>query len=1174
MVQAMRMKIFAIVLLCLCINLAIGERWGVHIHRRDGPTTSSITSASSSPAPSQTGSNKAPQPTGNSASSGGESSSTTVADKSASENAKATTSATTNATSIASSTLVASTVSAVTSNIVGPAATSSTNNSPYNSTATPGKLPIEPVVTPGFAVAGVILLLTGAVYTVVGIKNKWLHIFLSAAYLASVAVIVLILYVMNLPVSNAIQGAYVVAAVMTGLILGGGAIVFTEMTEGLGCLLGGFCLSMWLLVLKPGGLLTSTGGKSIFIAVFTIVAFATSFSHYTRPYGLIIFISFGGATAVVMGIDCFSRAGLKEFWAYLWDLNSNLFPIGATTYPLTRGIRVEIAAIIVLFLAGIVSQMKLWKVIKERREQRAAEKLQDERNMEQEEENVGRRVEDLNAEERSQWEAIYGDKDLAAKSTSTSQRDSGVGDMDSQKKGPRSVVTTITRNGEEDIEMSDLQQPTNMSGAGLVMNKNGQDGTVTVRVCRDAGPEPELDEKGNPIIPSHQRNSQVSSQQHDEDSVWVVGADGEARLERRPSRGPSKRSNPPLSVRVSGAPEVVPLPFRVPEGEVDDDRSSVATFADEQENGGQSPTRKHNHRLSAGSNMLRKLSQRSRQALSPSPRNSKRFSVNEGPSTEDLVIPHGIEDDRASSIAATMDGLSDDEEMRSVRSSIDKVPDTNEARSPDADTAPTTLEVPKILPLSMTDVQPEQAQSIDANTETAKEEIAEKSETATKSKETEALAVPRSVASSADPKPDAALPSASPSESGEPKRGAASIVSGVQSRAASLSKAHLPPQLSRVVMSYRTNEWAKHLSNADAPEVDELKIEEYPTEVVESEEPAPVNVEALQQTAENATQPPAPRTTSAMSNHAPTPLSRSGSNMSKDSPYGMLSQENLLQRSLSQQSLGGMSSQQSHSRFRTSSTPLIPQPIVESPIEEGFASQSPNLPPSAHGRFSSNGVPFGTTNTLMGRRDSMIRNKPSYYNAQTALPSTPEVPGNAVSQSNFQFPAQYASIPASRAGSDAGSLYNYQQNASNPMLMEDDDNMSLSARRDIIRQSSLQQLSQPIVAHPQAPLPFDSHQPRRQSSAPSPAVREQQLASWRASVQHDLQSAYVPKQSIERQRSALWHERQAEEQRRAIDARKKGERDSAFDERMRRGDMLDAHREALRKMQAGANKNA
>lgn len=129
---------------------------------------------------------------------------------------------------------------------------------------------------------------------------------------------VLIVYVMNPPISNAVQGAYFVAALVTGIIFGVGSIVFTEVTEGLGCLLGGFCLSMWFLVLKPGGLLPSTTQKAIFIAAFSLGIFALSFSRYTRPYGLIGSTSFAGATAVVLGIDCFSGAGLKEFWVYLW----------------------------------------------------------------------------------------------------------------------------------------------------------------------------------------------------------------------------------------------------------------------------------------------------------------------------------------------------------------------------------------------------------------------------------------------------------------------------------------------------------------------------------------------------------------------------------------------------------------------------------------------------------------------------------------------------------------------------------------------------------------------------------------------------------------------------------------------------------------------------------------
>lgn len=129
---------------------------------------------------------------------------------------------------------------------------------------------------------------------------------------------VLIVYVSNSPVSNGVQGAYFVAAFLSGVVLGAASLVFTEVTDGLGCLLGGFSVSMWFLVLKAGGLITSTGGKAGFIAACCLVAYALSFNSYTRPYGLIGGTSFAGATAVTIGFDCYSRAGLKEFWLYLW----------------------------------------------------------------------------------------------------------------------------------------------------------------------------------------------------------------------------------------------------------------------------------------------------------------------------------------------------------------------------------------------------------------------------------------------------------------------------------------------------------------------------------------------------------------------------------------------------------------------------------------------------------------------------------------------------------------------------------------------------------------------------------------------------------------------------------------------------------------------------------------
>lgn len=123
---------------------------------------------------------------------------------------------------------------------------------------------------------------------------------------------------MDPPASDAVQGGYVVAAVCTGAVFGGLALVFKELTEGLGCLLGGFCFSMWLLTLKSGGLVTDPGARGGFIAAITVAAYSLSFSHYTRPYGLIVSTAMAGGTAFVLGVDCYSRAGLKEFWLYIW----------------------------------------------------------------------------------------------------------------------------------------------------------------------------------------------------------------------------------------------------------------------------------------------------------------------------------------------------------------------------------------------------------------------------------------------------------------------------------------------------------------------------------------------------------------------------------------------------------------------------------------------------------------------------------------------------------------------------------------------------------------------------------------------------------------------------------------------------------------------------------------
>ncbi|KAI9741828.1 MAG: hypothetical protein M1834_000214 [Cirrosporium novae-zelandiae] len=104
-------------------------------------------------------------------------------------------------------------------------------------------LPIKIHITPALGVAGVILILTGIWHTLVGIKNKPIQTFLSTTYLVGMSVTVLIIYVMSPPISDAVQGAFLVAACLSGILFGLGSLLFREVAEALGCVLGGFTLN-------------------------------------------------------------------------------------------------------------------------------------------------------------------------------------------------------------------------------------------------------------------------------------------------------------------------------------------------------------------------------------------------------------------------------------------------------------------------------------------------------------------------------------------------------------------------------------------------------------------------------------------------------------------------------------------------------------------------------------------------------------------------------------------------------------------------------------------------------------------------------------------------------------------------------------------------------------------
>ncbi|KAJ0116511.1 hypothetical protein J7T55_007491 [Diaporthe amygdali] len=1132
--------------------------------------------------------------------------------------------------------------------------TNDLNSTLFNITIAAGDLPLEPRVTPGFSVAGVILILTGAAYTLVGIKTRWLHCFLSAGFLAAIGVTVLIIYVMNPPISNGVQGAYVVAATGTGLLLGGAALVFKEVTECLACLLGGFSLAMWLLTLKEGGLLGSGGaGVTIFIAVFAAAGFAGYFSRWTRAQFMITCISLSGATAVVIGIDCFSRAGLKEYWVWIWDLNDNLFPLGADTYPLTRGIRVEQACTIIIALIGLVSQNKLWLIIKERRARKEEERIQAEAENQEHEANIGREVERANEAERSRWEAVYGEGKNPMKVHMS--EDSGVGDIYSERKSRNSGTTTTatatrrsTVDEREEIEMAEIPiaeeagagnavgvavtelegdqpstPPKTKTAAEKVLDRNA-DGMVTVRVAAD-----DLD-AGSPAAETEK-----------EEKVWLIGDDGEARLVPKASAEFRAKSSTPT-------PNLVSLPFRVP-AEVgaagDDDRSETRSNVSRRSSLA--------NRLSVGSaDLFRRISQRSLGKKVDTTARGK------GESREDLTSP--VKDDNES-MAATLD-QSDGYSDGAITPTAER-PFSMEIKAELADEETPKKALAK-RPTSEATVSTAILNSPATDTNAANFPDTTKFKPSLDSKVTSEKASEKQAEESS--------PSEKSSPAGEESMSKAgkSIASEADSGPLSLTKDRLPRGLSKIALTYRTNEWAKHLSNAEMPSPAELRIPQEPEpELVEAaaveEKAAPVNVDELKKTALDATPPPAmPRTVSSMSAQRPANLAVPGSNVPVKSPprspsnlepstppRPQLSPSQRVSSDMRRASGRAVSAvaeeDDNKSVISTDSRKAARTAAAAALTGEGAGGVSP-MPSNGNSTPPRPPIPglvsYDSPQTLIGQRDLLMRKKNSVLRPDSVQPGKVSPPSSAsVSEAGsvrgVAPAAAYGTVaalppPTMRDPYAARSAPNSRRSSGTAAISGsvpvDADDLPLSQRRTMMRQASMTSVNSGSLV---GGANFNSHQPQRTSTIPNQVVRDSQLASFRQSVQQNLRATpsglpavnanaqlgygggyhangssssvqaqqgplinsiygvpgtssanslpqHVVRQShdaevqrdIETQRSFMMGQRQAEAQKRQTLKTERERAGRMFEQRIRTDrDMLEMHREAMRKMQRRAS---
>lgn len=208
--------------------------------------------------------------------------------------------------------------------------------------------------------------------------------------------------------------------------------------------------------------------------------------------------------------------------------------------------------------------------------------------------------------------------------------------------------------------------------------------------------------------------------------------------------------------------------------------------------------------------------------------------------------------------------------------------------------------------------------------------------------------------------------------------------------------------------------------------------------------------------------------------------------------------------------------------------------------------------------------------------------------------------------------------------SEAGSMYNMTMHGGSGAVTPavDIDDLPLAQRREMMmRQNSLMSIngmrgsaaipnsrSAPMLVASAESVPFDSHQPPRGRQIPALAARDAKLANFRHSVAAELrlggpvnnnsgsgrETPYTGaivggsamsllasssgrgadvQMNIEAQRSFLMNQKEAEAQRRTMEQMQKATTDRAFGERMSRGDLMEVHREAMRRMQSSLNKS-
>lgn len=722
------------------------------------------------------------------------------------------------------------------------------------------------------------------------------------------------------------------------------------------------------------------------------------------------------------------------------DLNESMFPLDTNTYPHTRGMRVEIAIILIITAVGIMSQMKLWKIIKERRDQKRANKQKEQEDVEKLDEDVGKRVEEEDRRARVEWEKVYGNTDGPEKET---RPDSGVA-------GSR----TDSR-----ITLTDNDEITEVGGFGVkkVEGKSVDETTVNAgELTKD--PEQNIalrsQEQRVSTLPAVEEVAETKIEQTEEEPEHRLATEVSI-TEAITSAESLAPTAPPMLIRQH-------IPYLPDEDEIQEDDMSLATYAD---------TITHIVHLQG----IAKI--------------------------EDSYV-----------ITVEIPGVSEDEAITKTLQTTGQIPESGDA-APLADQLGT---------LNM-----EKSCSIEAvQTATGLEE---------------------EIMASDEPKVS--------SISGEQRISQVVSVEKTGTSPASLSDLDmLQNHCSRIHKTYRTNEWAKHLADADAVELDDLSP--YVEEGLPEEAPVPVVVAQLEETAALSKPQPSKlrRASQERALRDITPLSFA---VTATIPHSVPVPAPLPSPAVTPPP-SVTPGTPPKPILRSSSIPMIPEGGIAT-IDKSAAQHTVLQPPPPPSRAISPAPAIPYENTLIGRRESMLKMRPSLLIQEQML--------RAASPSGYQStPKMGDTTPNS--------------NRLTPINMDD---MTLSQRRELLLNQQLQQTGPQSPSRSQTPMlpqsrtqtPMPPLSPRNSFgiNPPSPTLKQNHLLqTWRESLKQDAQLC--------QQAQTQWGERKAldalnEKQQAAIFKKEKAaervQRNALVEERMRQPDMLNAHREAMRRLQAGAS---